>query len=84
MDIDPQAFGKNGAANVNSGAGVTAGNWYAIQMIGDTTLSALTATNDSGATLAGDYPSGFVLYGNFRSITVTSGLARCYKTAPIV
>lgn len=82
MDIDPQAFGRNGATMINSGSGAQTGQWYAVQMIGDTTFSVLTGANDTGVTNAGTYESGFVLYGNFTAVTVTSGLARCYKTQP--
>jgi hypothetical protein len=73
-------LGVNGAEGIDSGDGAQAGNWFALQMVGDTVLSALTAVGDSGSPLTGlTLPSGMVIYGNFTAVTVTSGYVRAYN-----
>lgn len=82
MDLEQLSFGKFGAHNVDTSLGAETGNWYAVQMIGETVISAITASGDTGVAITGTYADGYVLYGAFTSITVTSGIARCYNARP--
>lgn len=79
-NINSVNLGVNGAVGINNAAGAVAGDFFALQAIGDTVLTAYAAGNDSGATLAGlTLPSGMVVYGNFTSVTVASGYIRAYN-----
>lgn len=78
--VNEKNLGVNGAVGIDTGAGVIAGNFFALQAIGDTVLTAYATSNDTGVTLAGvTLPSGMVIYGNFTSVTVTSGYIRAYN-----
>lgn len=73
-------LGVNGAEGIDSGDGAQAGNWFALQAIGDTVMSVATGVGDEGSPIAGlTIPSGMVIYGNFTNVTVTSGYIRAYK-----
>jgi hypothetical protein len=57
------------------------GNWFAISMITDTVIGAWTPAYTVYGTLASiTWPAGFLLFGNFGQITLTSGSIVAYRT----
>ena len=73
-------FSSGGSVIVTNGA-APAGTYGAIQIIKDTTLSSLAATNVTNVTnLNTALTAGTILYGNFTAGTVdSSGLAAFHK-----
>ena len=65
----------------NSGDSGSGQSFGAIQMLQDTTLgSTVTATNVTGTSLASKtFGAGTIIYGQFSSVTVTSGLVQLHK-----
>lgn len=56
--------------------------FYALQMIGDTVLSDVTAHASApitGTATGITYPAGFILYGKFTAVTLTSGSCIAYQ-----
>ncbi len=71
-------FGGDIIADANAHTG----NWFAIAMITDTIIASWTPSFDVAGTLASiTFPAGFLLFGNFKAITLTSGSVVAYKTA---
>ena len=75
---------------IDAGEGNITGNYYAIVIINDAEFTSLIdANNEISATenLASDQlsginvPAGLVLYGDFTSITITSGVICAYTVA---
>ena len=62
--------------------GAHTGNWFAISMITATIIAAWTPSFTTYGTLANiTWPSGYILFGNFASIQLTSGSVVAYKAA---
>jgi hypothetical protein len=80
-NVNEKNLGVKGAVGIDTGAGAVTGNFFALQAIGDTVLTAYAGgPTDTGVTMAGlTLPSGIVVYGNFTSVTVTSGYIRAYN-----
>jgi len=71
--------GFNGGTYITSSTPVT-GNWYAIQMLSDTTFTGLTANWNGNSVANTDvFSNGTVIYGTFRGITVNSGRVIAYN-----
>lgn len=73
--------GERGAVTVGTGNTVV-GNFAVLQIITDTTLSALGADNYSqqdGLLTSITLPAGTMLYGKFSSVSVDNGFVVCYK-----
>jgi hypothetical protein len=72
-----QAFGQFGFRRVVSGTTLPAGEQYRVlQFVEETTISFTSEVGDSFT--AQVMPAGFVLYGLFSGITVTSGSVIAY------
>jgi hypothetical protein len=71
--------GQNGANFFNS-TSLSAGNWYAIQMIADTTFTGLTG-NWGGDVVNNtvSFKAGTIIYGNFTGIKLATGTAIAYN-----
>jgi hypothetical protein len=83
MASEYRGLGLNGGEYINT-TDVTTGNWFAIQATEDTVLAAQASnitnlddicTGQDATTLS----AGTVLYGNFTSITLTSGAVIAYN-----
>ena len=73
-------FSSAGSIVINAADGATAGSFGAIQILKDSTLSALTATNvTNSADLLTSFGSGTIIYGNFTSVTISAGLVQLHK-----
>lgn len=83
-------IGQAGVDTITNTSATTPGGdsaeWFAMQAVGDTVISAIAeqdaALNGSietdtlaGATLT----DGTIIYGSFTSVTLTSGILRCYR-----
>ncbi len=56
------------------------GNWYAIQMLEDTVFETLTdGALESGTHTGKTFPAGFMYYGKFTVIKLTSGSCIAYR-----
>jgi hypothetical protein len=74
-----QSLGKRGSEVVT---GAVTGKNFAIIVAGPSgaTISAITCSNKSNASaLIGTLPAGYISYGNFSAITVTSGAIEAYN-----
>jgi hypothetical protein len=86
-----QLFSENGTVTLTSAGGTVVGEFVAIQCISDTVFSTLSEDlDDTPADLGGSggsvvlaqtYPAGFVLFGRFTRIALTSGAVRVTKAA---
>jgi hypothetical protein len=83
MTSEYRGLGLNGGTYINT-TGATTGKFFAIQATEDTVLAAQTSnitnlddicTGQDATTLS----AGTVLYGNFLSITLTSGAVIAYN-----
>lgn len=73
-------FSSAGSIVINAADGATAGSFGAIQILKDSTLSALTATNvTNSADLLTSFGAGTIIYGNFTSVTISAGLVQLHK-----
>ena len=75
------SFSSVGSTVLEDGESTT-GKIGAVQCITATTFTTLTGNNidDDGSALEGNtIPAGTVLYGEFTSVEVNSGLAICHK-----
>ena len=74
-------LGRNGQKVVTTTAATT-GNFFAVQVVADAIISAVTFQHNyeiTGSwTSLGTIPAGTVLYGRFSSLTLTSGKAILY------
>jgi hypothetical protein len=71
--------GSTGKNNIISNTTVTTGDWLAVQILADAVIASViidgaTVTALSGTTLS----QGIWLYGKITSVTLTSGIVRCY------
>jgi len=75
-----KGFAPNGAHFIATTSSNTAtGSWYAIAFSQETEISALTASDWTGDSVAGKtFPAGYVIYGTFTGITLTSGECTAY------
>jgi hypothetical protein len=83
---DKQSFSENGTITLTSTEGAWSGDACAIQCITATVFATLTdkAERSGGASSVGQtYPAGFVLYGQFTAIDLTSGSVRVTYASPI-
>jgi hypothetical protein len=81
-----QMFSESGTVTLTSSSGVVSGEFVALQCVADTVFSTLTdivevapsALGGSGSSpaLSLTYPAGFVLFGRFTEVGVTSGAVR--------
>ena len=73
-------FSSVGSIVINAADGATSGKFGAIQFLKDSQLTALTATNvDNSADLLTTFGAGTIIYGNFTSVTIGSGLVQLHK-----
>jgi hypothetical protein len=73
------ALGQYGGSIIDD-TSTHVGKWHSISMITDTVFSAWEPSFDIYGTLAGiTFPAGFILFGNFTSITLASGKIVAYK-----
>jgi hypothetical protein len=79
-ELSRQTLGLSGST-VLSGTGTASdGPFVAIQILKDTGISAITAAGITGsASLATTLTAGTVIYGDIRSVTISSGLLIAYK-----
>ena len=74
-----RTLGEKGA-DVIADTDAHSGNWFAISMIVATVIAAWTPQYTVYGTLATiTWPSGFLLFGNFSSIQLTSGSVVAYR-----
>lgn len=73
-------FSSVGSIIIDSAAGATTGNFGAIQILKDSTISAVSGESIGNiAKLQDNYPAGIVIYGKFTSVTLSSGLVALHK-----
>jgi hypothetical protein len=73
-------FSSAGSIIIDSAAGATAGSFGAIQFLKDSTISAVTSsTVDNSAKLVTTLAAGTIVYGQFSSVTISSGLVALHK-----
>jgi hypothetical protein len=78
-EISRQALGQNGSV-VLTGSTNASGTFVALQFLASTVVTVLTAPGITGvASLQTTYTAGTIIYGDFRAITITSGLVIAYK-----
>lgn len=71
--------GFNGGTYITSSTPIS-GNWYAIQMLSDTTFAGLTANwNGNSVAITDVFSNGTVINGTFRGIAVNSGRVIAYN-----
>ena len=70
------AFGQKGFVYL-SGSDSTSGNYNAVQVIADATVS-VVATNGENLTTV-DLPAGMTIVGRFTSVTISSGKVLAYN-----
>lgn len=79
-ELSRQALGQNGAVVLSGSANISGINFVAIQFLASTAVTVLTAPGITGAgSLLTTFPAGVTIYGDFRAITITSGLLIAYK-----
>lgn len=73
-------FSSVGSIIIDAAAGATAGNFGAIQVLQDATISAVAGESITNLTkLQSTFSTGLVLYGKFTSVTLSSGLVALHK-----
>ena len=79
-ELSRQTLGLSGST-VLSGTGTASnGPFVAIQALSNTAVSAITAAGITGsASLVTTLAAGTIVYGDIRSVTITSGLLIAYK-----
>jgi hypothetical protein len=78
--ISIRALGEKGG-EVIADTNAHSGNWFAISMITDTIIASWTPAFTVHGTLAAiTWPAGFIMFGNFSSIQLTSGSIVAYNT----
>lgn len=79
-NLGEKGNGSHGARFISDTAAHTAaGGWNAITFIENTVFDTLTCGNWSGNTFTSEtFPEGLTIYGNFTSITLTSGACIAY------
>lgn len=84
--VSKQLFSESGTVTLTETSGVVSGEFVSLQCIADTVFSDLTDIVEvdpfdlggSGGSVAATltYPAGFVLYGRFTTVGLTSGAVR--------
>ena len=73
-------FSSVGSIIIDAAAGATTGNFGAIQVLQDATISAVAGESITNITkLQSTFSTGLVLYGKFTSVTLSSGLVALHK-----
>lgn len=73
-------FSSVGSIIIDSAAGATTGNFGAIQVLQDATISAIAGESIGNITkLQTSFIAGTVIYGKFTSVTLSSGLVALHK-----
>ena len=73
-------FSSAGSIVINAADGATAGPFGAIQFLKDSELDEVIATNvQNYADLQTTFGAGTILYGNFTSVTLSTGLAQLHR-----
>tara|TARA_Y100000114_G_scaffold141941_1_gene148096 strand:- start:280 stop:534 length:255 start_codon:yes stop_codon:yes gene_type:complete len=73
-------FSSAGSIVINAADGATPGQFGAIQFLKDSEITALTATNvTNSADLLTTFGAGTIIYGNFTSVTIGSGLVQLHR-----
>ncbi len=73
-------FSSVGSKVITSASGTSTGTFGAIQFLKDSTISALSSTNvENSDGLITSYGAGTILYGNFTSVAISSGLVQLHK-----
>jgi hypothetical protein len=71
--------GSTGKNNIVSTTAVTTGDWVAVQVLADAVISSAIIDGAAVTALSGTTLSqGIWLYGKITSITLASGIVRCY------
>lgn len=84
MISEKQTFGSAGNITLTSAQDALTGDFFCIQVITDTVFSVLTDSSQitgGASSVAPTYPAGFTLFGQFKSIDLTSGSVRVYRNA---
>jgi len=68
-------------SNLLNDTSVHTGKWFAITIISDAIFTTLTSSNLTGSTTGITFPAGIQIYGDFTTITLTSGTVLAYKVA---
>ena len=73
-------FSSVGSIIVDAAAGITAGNFGAIQFLKESQINAMAADGiQNPEKLYTTLPAGTVLYGKFTSVTLLSGLVALHR-----
>jgi hypothetical protein len=79
-ELGRQALGQSGAVVLSGATSSGTGTFVAVQFINSSVVASITAPGiTNAASLQTTIPAGTVIYGDIRSITLTSGLAVVYK-----
>ncbi len=77
-DLIERGFGLRGA-EVISDTAAHSGQWCAMTVLEDATLSALTSPSITGTLTGFALPAGITVYGSVTSVTLTSGKIIAYN-----
>ncbi|MAI84504.1 MAG: hypothetical protein CMM91_06155 [Rickettsiales bacterium] len=75
-------FSSVGSIVINPADGTTTGTFGAIQFLKDSEIDVIDGTNIPSSDLSNletDFGSGTILYGNFTSVSLSSGLAQLHR-----
>lgn len=73
-------FSSAGSVIADAASGATAGSFGAIQFLKDSTISAITASGvEDSSKLVTTLAAGTIVYGQFTSVTISSGLVALHK-----
>ena len=72
------AFGQRGVIVESGTTSITGISAYAIQLLTTTTFATLTENQKTGDAMTGVAIDPTVIYGDFSSVTLTSGMIRIY------
>jgi hypothetical protein len=79
-ELSRQTLGLSGSTVLSATGTASDGPFVAIQILKDTAISAITAPGITGsASLVTTLTAGTIVYGDIRSVTITSGLLIAYK-----
>ena len=79
-ELRRQTLGLSGSTVLSAAGTASNGPFVAIQALSDTAVSAITAPGITGsASLVTTLTAGTIVYGDIRSVTITSGLLIAYK-----
>ena len=79
-ELSRQTLGLSGSTILSGTGTASDGPFVAIQILKDAVISAITAAGITGsASLVTSLIAGTIIYGDFRSVTITSGLLVAYR-----